>query len=215
MNNLSFKHYLKEDTQHKVEFVTEFSFNHNGTDYLTSSNKIDLAVEIGKKLKMTARFMGDTTIDFSVGVTLPNRHIDGPELETLQEKVNAIVQKSIKSFQMEVEHCQSHVLANGIPKFEIDYEMVIVYVKPGDTFSGIEKIITLSKEMHFNHCRNVKGNVLSLLKLNTSDLSLFSDDGSGDLEWITIVEKHFNGDKDVLECQEELIEAGYKEYAKL
>lgn len=34
-------------------------------------------------------------------------------------------------------------------------------------------------------------------------------------QWVNIVLKHFNSGKDVLECQEELIENGFKEYAKL
>jgi hypothetical protein len=34
-------------------------------------------------------------------------------------------------------------------------------------------------------------------------------------EWAEIIENHLVADRDILECQEELIDKGFKEYAKL
>ena len=62
----------------------------------------------------------------------------------------------------------------------------------------------------------IKSNILGLLYIK--DLEIVSPPfGKGEelINALIILHKHLKGDNDVLECQEELISAGYKEYAKL
>jgi len=55
----------------------------------------------------------------------------------------------------------------------------------------------------------ITSNILGVLLIK----GLFSIIGDGPA--FKILQEHARGNKDVLECQEELISAGYKEYAKL
>ena len=59
---------------------------------------------------------------------------------------------------------------------------------------------------------SIKSNVLGLLMVKKLFIipDIFKDSGVYD-----IIKKHYNSDKDVLACQEELISLGFKKYAKL
>jgi len=70
-----------------------------------------------------------------------------------------------------------------------------------------------AKQLGIYYADRVKGPVLSLLQLaRTTDIHF---NGSSKEAWLKIVQNHIRGDKDVLKCQEELIDAGLKEFAKL
>ena len=55
----------------------------------------------------------------------------------------------------------------------------------------------------------IKSNILGLLQIKHLKTVKNSHPA------FIILSKHLNGDKDILECQEELISNGYKEFAKL
>jgi hypothetical protein len=59
-------------------------------------------------------------------------------------------------------------------------------------------------------------NILGILLIDGLEQGRVSTYGIPNLRnALKIIDKHLKGDKDILECQEELIEAGFKEYAKL
>lgn len=87
------------------------------------------------------------------------------------------------------------------------------------TFKGIGKLI--------KNCGNIivpeslKSNLLGVLLIDKLEDIEWDDNVVSDYEIpeligaIKIINKHLFKDRDVLECQEELAKAGYKEYAKL
>jgi hypothetical protein len=80
------------------------------------------------------------------------------------------------------------------------------------TLKNINKHIEC-KKIVFNYPKNIIGNALSLLLIK--NLEIISVSFGGHPPWLRIINKHLTLDKDVLECQEELITNGLKEYAKL
>ena len=60
-------------------------------------------------------------------------------------------------------------------------------------------------------CKNLKTHMLGILLIKDLKKISFSDN----IEVQNIINKHLDGDRDILECQEELITNGLKEFAKL
>ena len=78
-----------------------------------------------------------------------------------------------------------------------------------ETLHDIHKQINSIYDTFYSSGNPIKSSILGLLMINRLSLS----DGLG-LPG-EIINKHLFTDKDVLECQEELISNGYKEFAKL
>lgn len=63
------------------------------------------------------------------------------------------------------------------------------------------------------HEDKIKSHVLGLMLVK--DLDHFTGFAAMEELWVRIIRKHLNADRDLLDCQEELISKGLKEYAKL
>jgi hypothetical protein len=61
------------------------------------------------------------------------------------------------------------------------------------------------------------GPILSVLRIKGLEDFDFVNSGSKDpkRDINKIIGRHLHGDKDIIDCKEELMSAGYKEYAKL
>lgn len=77
------------------------------------------------------------------------------------------------------------------------------------TLSGIDKQLDC-EYIRLSHPEKIVGNVLSLLKIKKFRM-IYCQDAP---KWVKIVNSHLL-QKDILECQEELITTGLKQYAKL
>ena len=76
------------------------------------------------------------------------------------------------------------------------------------SLQNIHKIIKHAPKLGFGS-NPIKSHVLGILLIDGIE-NVF-----GDQSWLRIINNHIHGDKDVLECQEEMISAGYKAFAKL
>jgi hypothetical protein len=81
------------------------------------------------------------------------------------------------------------------------------------TLAGISKIIGECEKLEVADCRAISGNVLGLIPLS-KNMKIVLTYGNR-CQWSIIVEKHLRGDRDLLDCKEELMTEGLKEYAKL
>jgi hypothetical protein len=81
------------------------------------------------------------------------------------------------------------------------------------SFKNIDKILSFECIELVFQPHSISNTVLPLLKCPVG-LRLVSARVSSNSKWLEIVKSHMK-DRDILTCQEELIEAGYKEYAKL
>jgi hypothetical protein len=59
----------------------------------------------------------------------------------------------------------------------------------------------------------IKSHVLGLLRVKGLTTVFFSPDGDDPLT--IIIQKHLKGDRDIMDCHEELTRAGLKQYAQL
>ncbi len=108
----------------------------------------------------------------------------------------------------------------------IDTEVVSIYSIDIHNFTNVHKYINAETIVFDNvdplgHRVPIKiaSNVLSFLKIPKLEhihIKQFAKDEGNEIDQVfKILNKHLQNDKDILECQEELITNGFKEYAKL
>lgn len=112
------------------------------------------------------------------------------------------------------------LVKNGLPAFPIQAYTIEFLVGENFEFSGIEKLVSNTENLIFKRVSRLDPMpVLSLFKLkNVRNISFQTDFKKSSSTVVTpwrIIRKHLSGDKDILECREELIENGFKEWAKL
>lgn len=99
-------------------------------------------------------------------------------------------------------------------KIEAD-EVTINMREKGSSLKDIHKKLSC-KMIRMFAWENISSNVLGLLQVKgLVKLEYNKERESFGLKWLEIIKRHLQGDKDVMECREELIAAGFKDYAKL
>lgn len=84
-----------------------------------------------------------------------------------------------------------------------------------ESFSGIEKQIYTEK-IEIGEDQNMPKGLLRLLKMQSmKELKVHGDSDNQLVRAAEILNKHLEGDKNIIECQAELIDADLEEYAKL
>jgi hypothetical protein len=136
-----------------------------------------------------------------------------PIIEQIKDAFEQLPYVSGKAISDNNDYCY---ITYGLPEFNVDTSSIIYLgtngvSAPPSSLHNIHKIIS-SPHIIIDVPRQVKDSVLGLLlikKLEKLEEGRFID------KWCGIVIKHFNIDKDMLECQEELITNGLRQYAKL
>jgi hypothetical protein len=103
----------------------------------------------------------------------------------------------------------SYVTCSGFPKLFVGTKNLYMNCSKVPSLSGSNKIINCEK-LKFCFAHNIKGNILSLMIM-----SKLKKVEATTTDWLDIINKHLTGDRDLLDCKEELMNAGLKEYAKL
>jgi hypothetical protein len=132
--------------------------------------------------------------------------------EISKEVIDLIFEENSEN---ELENRKFLLMFLGVPTFPISMNegSILISCKKGDTISRIDRIIGDCDCIEFERTDDIVGGVLSLLKLKQRKIQL--DYPLNSPSWQEIVIHYLNGDRDILDCQEELISAGYKEYARL
>lgn len=88
----------------------------------------------------------------------------------------------------------------------------ILYNNPVESLEGIGKdyILEVDYQLDIDDCE-VKSNMLGILKIKNLQNILFNFNTIVE----AIINKHLKGDRNILKCQKELIQNGFKDYAKL
>jgi hypothetical protein len=233
----NFKQYLKES---KLEFApwclygSELqnyldnnyhgdipSINKNGTVTFKGSRvfienknlqvgRIPFQIQGAKSILVRA---DDITSVWGMPMKCSHMSITSSKLKTL-DHLNSTVKEEIRLETPSLEKFDCNVKAYNI-------RIVSIIIS---SLSGFNKYFELDggSLVFDSHLHSViKSNLLSLILLKGVKDIIVAEEGMtivGDTDFsraIKIIKKHVLSDKDVLECQEELIENGYKEYAKL
>jgi hypothetical protein len=108
--------------------------------------------------------------------------------------------------------CTSLTSLEGAPQ-QVGYDFSCYECTSLTSLKGIGKqyLKKCDNELFLFSCKNLKSHMLGILLIKDLKKISFSDN----IEVQNIINKHLDGDRDILECQEELITNGLKEFAKL
>jgi hypothetical protein len=123
-------------------------------------------------------------------------------------KISFLKYASVKPFDISI------FLYNGLPRKKIFAPTVILKIRDKITLTNIDKLLQCEK-LQIQDPEKITGNVLGVLKIKgLTNLSIL--DFYRDVSWANLLIKYVhNKTFDIIACQEELIEAGLKDYAKL
>ena len=115
-----------------------------------------------------------------------------------------------------------HISIKGLPEHTINTPNTTVLMNCfgptvyTNTLSGLDKKILACEFFQLTGSEAIEKNVLSILRLKAKKIYLIDDDNirGRKIKWAEIVNKHLE-DRDILQCQEDLIDAGLKDFAKL
>jgi hypothetical protein len=109
------------------------------------------------------------------------------------------------------------LLFNNIPKEQLNcsFTDIMLMNKVNLIDIDIKTILKNITDLVFIGPQNITGGVLKFLQLKAKIRFIGLNKSGNNPPWIQILEKHLAGDRDILACQEELLEAGLKDYAKL
>lgn len=135
-------------------------------------------------------------------------------------KINALVDivRDICEGFGEIEMGGEDIFCEWPPAYPIKAPGWSVHIQITEETSSKDfaKNILAANTLEITHYPKYLTGLLGFMLLG-KDVKNLSFDTSGDTDFqkaITIVQKHFKSDRDVLECQEELIAAGLSKYAK-
>lgn len=139
----------------------------------------------------------------------------------IPEKINKIlgVVRDVFDYR-EFEFSNVLVVLRDKINFKVKFDIVTVYLPVAPhfkTLTGLDKMVECPN-LSIGHPSMVQGNVLSILKIKgltkfwTYDNKRINGIQVGE-KWVPIVQKYLGGS--ILDCQEELIQNGLKQYAKL
>jgi hypothetical protein len=201
-----------------IKLSYEFSCDNNQSNELKRKK-----IEIMKKIDEQAGKGCFSSIyinsnGFTIGLIIPER-----ELDAIHIYVDDI--KFVLKQYLDMQHVKEDdddrrcdvFLYDDFPKLEhlINFPAIYLTATTSASLKGIHKAIGECDWLSIEKCENIKSSVLGLVIL-AKKMPVTLKCSSGNLpDWVPILNRHLTGDKDILECQEELITNGLKEFAKL
>ena len=208
---------LKLKQNHLIELTLEFC------------DATDLCKKMKRDLEQLKQFINEKTGaksivsvgfgSFSVSVFVEDKNVDAFDnyRENVLDVLNEFADGSGYTENIEG-HYVELFFSHNVPKLPIpiSYDRLYVTLEDKSSLSGIDKIISSFRYLHFHKCENVTGNVLSIIKLAKKGKINLSTSDFNDLPWMTIMNKHLKQRHyDVVSCQRELIESDLDEFAEL
>lgn len=222
----SFKQYLSEETSNEctLECCYYFPFTVKGSEKLTKALIRKSIAKLFKGFKYSIE---------NVGIQSFNIKIKNPDSNLLKSKANqfkfhgkimeavcnTIGENYIDIINNQLFQTYCNIYINYIPTFPVYCEYFRLTITPNTKFAGLEKVLDCF-QLHLIDLEQYKGGLLSLLKLKPSisirllnfNKRTFPILGKA---W-DIIQKHLSSkNRDVIACQEELIDADLKDFAEL
>jgi len=212
----NFKSFLKE-SETVPTLIVHFETSH----FLYFDEKEDLVNNLeNEKFVHSIEFPNEYEI-FVYFNNLPRDKYSKTGIEDIAEEFSDKLTNSLKLFhrpgnqEIELHNKEVHLEWKGLPTFLTKVEHVDIICQDNQVLTRIDKLIKC-EYLSIYECDKIIGNVLSVMKIPTSTYIWFQSSFKSKLpDWAEIINDCLIGDRDILDCQEELISAGYKEYAKL
>jgi len=139
---------------------------------------------------------------------VPAKELNKQNIEKVRKEIEAI----LVEYELDMPFVLDIIDITSVPDHLIEADSIAFFAEAPDTsISGLDKVIKC-RSFYLNKPMNVTGGVLTLVKMK----NIVTIVGHIKPTWVKFVDKYLNTmSHDILGCQEELIEAGLKQYAKL
>lgn len=209
----SFQQFLTEEAQVFPEFVMKFTVHYDVsrenkntiTKYFEKYNNDINYVEMDDSI-LTVIFKYNDQSKFH-SETLDEVFFD------VKEKFDVQLEQLTDGQNTIAFHERFLVFYGQMPTFKIDYPHIEIDIEPDNDLSTLYKFIECDY-LTFNLFNNVKPHkgLLNILRIKAKKFIISQTVLKS--AWANIYEKYLNGTRDMMDCQEELIQAGLKEYGK-
>jgi len=184
-----------------VEFHIDVNYKGNAD---VKQIKADLK-EYFKKYKIESYFFIN-----NIQISFKQLNIQNGNKSTLEDIENEIV--NICNKHIDTYYFENELQCVGFPPYKLEWQNIILSIQPNQLVSGLDKVIGSCQSLVISNCQNISGGVLSLLLIDQIPFLTFN---TIEPKWLSIIDNYLENDRDILECQEELITNGLNEYAKL
>jgi hypothetical protein len=113
--------------------------------------------------------------------------------------------------KVEKEFGSLYINLDKMPQHKIECNTISIYFNKESNLKNIDKVVDCQL-FSIVYPQNIIGNVLSILKIKSLKKMHFAESKTN--KWPAIVKKYIQS-RDILECQDELIDNGLSAYAKL
>jgi hypothetical protein len=221
----SFKQYLQEvETDSNIQFgmFVETKVKIEYSPYSLEYELKNLIIKVAKKKGYDISSYVSTYygIDLKFKIT---KQIQC-QAETIQ-KLRDVISSTVNEFfttkispELQVTSTKTELSCFGFPNFKLSINEgnISYWCEEGQSISNLDKVILKCDEFKLNKANMIKGGILSLLKLKMPvNIIGAGPFGSNSPRWYSIVNPYLQGDRNILACQEELIDNGLKDYAEL
>jgi hypothetical protein len=215
---------FESNSTFSIEFIFTIivKVNLNNREFSNfSSQSLDILSEIGNdnNFKLNSIGQGSNTnndYEISLRFKILNTEIASND-NIFNEKINSLLStlnKEYDSFSFSlkpVSNRLSIVIKNSFPSIFISYPTIYLDNIGEMSFSGVNKFINC-EHLYLMSTENITSNLLGILKIKSlNKLSILSFKNA----LIFKIIKKYISSKDILGCQDELIENGFSKFAKL
>jgi hypothetical protein len=220
---MRFKEYLEENIGNSVELKYSFWLYEHLDNSQVDSIRENIKNTIGNEDHHL--LLQGSTSSFIVLMPKISRY-DKSFISKITQDLDNVISETLKSWGIGISSEEWSMTFKGLPTGVIDLENIpiLINLKKEDELTGIEKKILGAYNLtiaDFYNKREKPFPVLSLLKINPYieiELYISAQVKQTDLgKVLQIVQKYLetgNSSDTVIDCQEELIDYGFKDYAK-
>jgi hypothetical protein len=224
---LSFKQYLQEgETQNSVYLECTYYFPGTPITDITASKVIEAVSTVIKGFRFSIQDLGLNS--FAVVIINPdNNWLKTKKAQTeLHHKIlKAVCSEYKMNFSRVIKHhwfeATCNIGLNRLLPFQIDCHLLFINAQIDTVFTNIKKLVKCDAIHIYQMEYFGKNGLLGLLQIPHPTKVYVASNGITKSEFpelsaaLKILKTHLDGDRNVLACQEELIDNGFKDYAQL
>jgi len=201
-----------------IKLCYEFSCDNNQSNEL-KRKKIEIMKKIDEQAgKGCFSSININSNGFTICLLIPEREIDA--IHVYIDDIKFVLKQYLDMQHIKEDdddrRCEIF-LYSEFTNFEhkINFPAIYLTVAAPSSLKAIHKVIGECDWLSIEKCENIDSCVLGLVLLAKNMPVTLKCTSSNLPDWVPILNRHLTSDKDVLECQEELITNGLKEFAKL
>jgi hypothetical protein len=209
----NFKQFLSESPETFAYLDFYISYADEPDDYDSVQSKIISAIKLLKIPGLEVTGYSSSSLNIEIRFDLNWLKTNQQNLPKYQIQILDTISPLLKPTNLDLQFTKSDITLRTIPDFVVEWDNIIINAQRNASLKDIHKFIKCD-ELVIEDAGYVSSNILGLLLIDKKTTIEIMGSPINN-KWIPIVKKYIKGTRDILECQEELITNGLRQYAKL